>query len=103
MLREAQRRECLLRDAELDDIAGQFAVERQARRQPAGSRAGLDSVAALAREPEKAGRRVVADHQVLVGHETPEARPFVLEAAYLQCRRRLDAVDGDGDRKSTRL
>src|SRR5476651_2560884 len=94
--REASGREGRFADPERADIAGQSPAERQRCRQAAGGGARLDAIAALTHQPEEAlDGRVVADHQVLVGHEAAQPGPFVLDPTYLQCGGRLDALGGD--------
>src|SRR5580704_265333 len=103
-LREAGRRKSSRAHTQPSDIAGHAFAQRQARRKPPCGVSRLDAIAAVARQPEQAvDHGVVAHDQVLVGDEAPEARPFVLDAPDFQRRRRLDALDGDGDVHLLRL
>src|SRR5262249_32650286 len=92
LLREARRAEGCFSHAERRDAVGQNAAQCEACRQSPGGGGRLDAIAALARQPEKTPNgRVETDHQVLVGDEAAQSRPFVLDAMYLQCGPALDA------------
>ncbi len=88
------RRELRGRDAELHEVLRQPSVADQGSTGSRQSGRGLDSVAALSRQPKKSIRAAVGtDHGQRVRGEGPEARPGARDAPHVQRGCALQALD----------
>src|SRR4029079_14024164 len=91
---KARRRKIGQPDSFPDNVSRDLCAAGKRRRELSQRSRGLNSVAALPRQPKEAlRRRIKADHRRAVAGEVAQPRPYETPPPHLQRRRRFQPVD----------